>query len=38
MARRQVTRTGKDRNGNITSLCNYGEAWSPRLSRDARRD
>lgn len=32
MARRQVTRSGKDRNGNITSLCKPGESWSPRSS------
>lgn len=32
MARRQVTRSGKDRAGNITSLCKPGEAWSPRSS------
>lgn len=32
MARRQVTRTGKDRQGNIISLCKPGEAWSPRSS------
>ena len=30
MARRQVTRTGKDRDGDITKLCNGGAAWSPR--------
>lgn len=35
MARRQVTRTGKDRDGDITSLCKPGEAWSPRSKRDA---
>ncbi len=38
MAHRQVTRTGKDRNGNITSLCKPGEAWSPRSSADCIRD
>jgi hypothetical protein len=32
MARRQVTRSGKDRNGNITSLCKPGETWSARSS------
>jgi len=30
MADRRVTRTGKDRNGDILSLCNPGEGWSPR--------
>ena len=33
--RRQVTHTGKDRNGDITSLCNPGQSWSPRRSADA---
>jgi hypothetical protein len=32
MARRQVTRSGKDRSGNITSLCKPAETWSPRSS------
>jgi hypothetical protein len=32
MARRKVTGSGKDRNGNITSLCKPGETWSPRSS------
>lgn len=35
MADRQVTRTGKDGDGDITSLCNPGQAWSPRRKRDA---
>ncbi|MDC0740954.1 DUF3892 domain-containing protein [Polyangium mundeleinium] len=38
MADRQVTKTGKDRSGDITSLCNPGTAWSPRLKADAIRD
>lgn len=38
MARRQVTRTGKDRSGDITSLCKPGEIWSPRFKRDAIND
>ncbi|HEX8191287.1 MAG TPA: DUF3892 domain-containing protein [Allosphingosinicella sp.] len=35
MAKRYVTRTGKDRNGDITKLCQTGESWSPRLEADA---
>jgi len=35
MADRRVTRTGKDDDGDITSLCNTGETWSPRLKADA---
>ena len=38
MADRQVSRTGKDRDGDITSLCHTGEHWSPRLKRDAIND
>lgn len=38
MASRQVTRTGKDRDGDITKLCRPGEDWSPRLKDDAVRD
>lgn len=38
MADRAVRKTGKDRYGNITSLCNDGDYWSPRLSADAIRD
>lgn len=38
MARRQVTRSGKDRDGDITSLCKPGEVWSPRSKRDAIND
>jgi len=29
MADRPVTRTGKDRDGDITKLCNPGQWWSP---------
>lgn len=29
MADRAVTRTGKDRDGDITRLCNGGQHWSP---------
>ena len=32
---RQVTRSGKDANGDITKLCNGSEYWSPRLKADA---
>jgi hypothetical protein len=35
MANRIVTHTGKDRDGDITALCNLGESWSPRLKADA---
>ncbi|MDU7523825.1 MAG: DUF3892 domain-containing protein [Roseomonas mucosa] len=38
MAKRYVTKTGKDRNGDITKLCNAGEIWSPRSKADAIRD
>ena len=35
MTERQVTRTGKDKDGDITSLCNPSEFWSPRKKQDA---
>lgn len=38
MADRAVNRTGKDRDGDITKLCNPGEYWSPRMKQDAIRD
>lgn len=38
MADRQVTRTGKDSQGDITKLCNHGAEWSPRSKADAIRD
>ena len=38
MAKRYVTKTGKDRDGDITKLCNAGEFWSPRSKTDAIRD
>lgn len=38
MARRQVTRSRKDRDGDITALCKPGEVWSPRQKRDAIED
>jgi hypothetical protein len=38
MSDRRVTCTGKDPNGDITSLGNPGEWWSPRSKQDAIRD
>ena len=38
MATRAVTQTGKDRDGDITALCNPGGFWSPRLKVEAIRD
>lgn len=35
MADRRVTASGKDRDGDITRLCNSGEYWSPRSKADA---
>lgn len=35
---RDVTRTGKDTDGDITKLCLPGAAWSPRLKADAIND
>ena len=35
MADRQVTASGKDKDGDITKLCKSGEAWSSRLKADA---
>lgn len=35
MADRRVTSTGKDADGDITSLCNKGESWSPRSKSGA---
>jgi hypothetical protein len=35
MAQRAVTKTGKDRDGDITTLCNASEYWSPRSKKDA---
>lgn len=35
---RAVYQTGKDRDGDITSLCNPGQYWSPRMKADAIRD
>ncbi|RMB08185.1 DUF3892 domain-containing protein [Eilatimonas milleporae] len=38
MADRPVSRTGKDSDGDITSLCNPGDFWSPRKKDDAIND
>ena len=35
MADRAVVKTGKDQDGDITKLCNSGQAWSPRSKADA---
>ena len=35
MADRRVKASGKDKDGDITKLCNSGEAWSPRMKADA---
>jgi hypothetical protein len=35
---RQVTKSRKDRYGDILVLCNPGTPWSPRLKQDAIRD
>lgn len=38
MDERSVRKTGKNREGDITYLCNDGSAWSPREKWDAIRD
>ena len=38
MAKRYVTRTGKNSQGDITRLCNGGQFWSPRSKADAIND
>lgn len=38
MAERPVTQSRKDRDGDITGLCNPGAFWSPRNKSDAIRD
>lgn len=35
---RRVRSTKKDANGKITALCNPGQDWSPRSTRDVSRD
>ena len=34
MIRREVTRSGKDKDGDITALCNPNKSWSPQLKDD----
>ena len=38
MAERRVTRTRKDKDGDITALCDPGALWSPCLKRAAIED
>ncbi len=38
MSQREVTRSGKDKDGDIKALCKPGESWSPRAKADAIRD
>lgn len=35
MARRRVKQSRKNKDGDITALCNKGEFWSPRKKKDA---
>ena len=35
MTKRYVRQTGKDRDGDITRLCNSGQIWSPRSKTNA---
>lgn len=35
MIERKVTKSQKDKDGDITALCNSGEFWSPRFKKDA---
>jgi hypothetical protein len=35
---RRVTGAERDRNGNITALCNKGQSWSPRRKKDVLAD
>ena len=35
MARRQITRTRKNLDGDITALCDEGSSWSPQSKSDA---
>jgi len=36
--RRRVRQSRKDKDGDITALCNHGQYWTPRLKNDAIRD
>ena len=38
MAKRYVNKSGKDKDGDITKLCNSAADWSPRHKADAIRD
>lgn len=38
MSDRHVTHSGKDRDGDITALCNPGAVWSPRRKHDCIQD
>lgn len=38
MAKRYVNKSGKDKDGDITKLCNSAANWSPRQKADAIRD
>lgn len=38
MTARRVTRTKKDKDGDILALCNSGDYWSPRSKADAIKD
>jgi hypothetical protein len=38
VAKRYVRQTGKDKDGDITRLCNSGQFWSPRSKADAIQD
>lgn len=35
MIERKVTKSQKDKDGDITALCNSGQPWSPRFKKDA---
>lgn len=38
MSKRQVIKTGKNQDGDITRLCNENDYWSPRSKADAIQD
>jgi hypothetical protein len=38
MAERAVVQSGKNRDGDIISLCSPGQSWSPRLKQEAIND
>jgi hypothetical protein len=35
---RKVTSVKKDKSGNIVALCNPGQSWSPRRTKDVLKD